>query len=89
MRLINQVLSPFAQAGGQPYSAAGMRAYRVDYSTQQLARSDNHRAVVVAPDLPDALRQLREDMVVRWPDLEDYRIDKVGELVHGRPWMVY
>ena len=66
-----------------------MRAYRVDYSTQLPAQSDNHRAVVVAADLPDALRQLREDMVVRWPDLEDYRIEKVGELVHGRPWMVY
>lgn len=66
-----------------------MRVYRVDYSTQLPAKTDQHRAVVVAPDLPDALRQLREDMVGRWPDLEDYRIETVGELVRDSPWIVY
>lgn len=66
-----------------------MKAFRVDYSTQLPEQSHSHRAVVVAPDLPDALRQLREDMVSRWPELEDYRIEAALEVVAGRPWIVY
>ena len=66
-----------------------MRAYRVDFATHHRDNRDSHQAVVLAADLGDAMRQLREEMVSRWPELEDYSVGDVGEITYGNPWLVF
>lgn len=66
-----------------------MRAFRVDFETERGRGRDSHRAVVVAPDPADAMRQLREEMVTRWPDVRDYEVGDVGEILPGAPWLIF
>lgn len=66
-----------------------MRAFKVDFATEHRDGRTSHQAVVVAPDAADAMRQLREEMVARWPDIDDYKIGDLGEILPGRPWLIF